>query len=141
MIKIITATYASSDTLGNIFDDLVNIGLPTEKIFTNTVELQIKVISGADIESEILQVLNRHNPTGTESHELKEKATAKVITATYASTDILKNVVDDLINNIGLPAEEVFADKNNKQVKIIAPHAIEPEIKEVLNRHNPTRVS
>jgi hypothetical protein len=49
----------------------------------------------------------------------------------------MKNVVDDLINNIGLPAEEVFADKKTKQVKVIAASAIEAEIKEVLNRHSP----
>ena len=140
MIKIITASYASGDTLENICDDLVNIGLPSEKIFANTVEVQIKVISGAEIESQILDVLNRHKPIETESHELEEKMTAKVITATYASADTLKNVVDDLIN-IGLPAEEVFADKNSKQVKVIAAPAIEPEIREVLNRHNPTLLS
>ncbi len=140
MIKIITASYASGDTLENICDDLVNLGLPSEKIFANTAELQIKVISGAEIESQILEVLNRHNPTETESHELEEKMTAKVITATYASADTLKNVVDDLIN-IGLPSEKIFADKNSNQVKVLAAHSIEPEIIEVLNRHNPTLVS
>ena len=140
MIKIITASYTSADTLENICDDLVNLGLPSEKIFANTAELQIKVISGAEIESQILEVLSRHNPTETESHELEEKMTAKVITATYASADTLKNVVDDLIN-IGLPSEKVFADKNSNQVKVLAAPSIEPEIREVLNRHNPTLVS
>ena len=137
MVKIITATCASNDTLKNIFDELVNIGLPTEKIFTNKVELQIKIISGYSIESEILEVVHRHNPTETEIHELEKQATAKVLNATYNSTDTMKNVVDDLINNVGLPAEEVFADKKTKQVKVIAASAIEAEIKEVLNRHSP----
>ena len=51
----------------------------------------------------------------------------------------MKNVADDLIN-IGLPAEEFFADKKSKQIKVIAGSAIESEIKEVLNRHNPAQV-
>ena len=139
MLKIITATYGSDDMLENILDDLVNIGLPTEKIFINQIELQVKVISGPEIEAEILEVMNRHNPTGSETHDLKEQTSAKVITATYGSAETLNNVADDLVN-IGLPAEEFFADKKSKQVKVIAGSAIESEIKEVLNRHNPAQV-
>ena len=140
MPVIVTATYASDSTLQNVVDDLVNIGLPTEKILANSVSLQIKVISGPEIEAEILEVVGRHNPSETETHELKEKASAKVLTAAFESADTLKNVIDDLIN-IGLPAEEVFADKKNREVKVIAPVSIEAEIQEVLQRHNPIRVS
>ena len=140
MLKITTATYGSADILENIFDDLVNIGLPSEKIFINQIELQVKVISGPEIEAEILEVINRHNPTESQSHKLKEQETAKVITATYTSSETLKNVADDLIN-IGLPAEEFFTDKKNKQVKVIAGSAIESEIKEVLNRHDPAVIA
>ncbi len=139
MAKIITATYASAETLDNTMDDLVNVGLPAEKIFINRVELQMKIISGPDVEPEILEVVNRHKPTGTETRELKEPETAKVITATFASAEALKNVTDDLIN-IGLPAEEIFADKENRQVKVIAGSVIEPEIREVLNRHDPVEI-
>ncbi len=139
MARIITATYASADTLGNTMDDLVNVGLPAEKLFVNQVALQVKIISGPEIEAEILEVLNRHNPTGTETRELKEPETARVITATYASAEALKNVTDDLIN-IGLPAEEIFADQENRQVKVLAGSAIEPEIREVLARHNPVEI-
>ncbi len=139
MALIVTATYSSLNTLQNVVDDLINIGLPTEKFLSNTVALQIKIISGASIEAEILEVVQRHNPAKTESHELKEKATAKVITAVYAAPETLKNVADDLIN-IGLPAEEIFTDTANKLVKVMAPAAIETEIKEVLTRHNPVQV-
>ncbi len=140
MARIITANFASADTLKNIFDDLVNTGVPTEKIFVNQVEVQVKIISGPEIEAEIMEVINRHNPTGTDSRELKEKETAKVITATYASPETLQNVTDDLIN-IGLPAEEVFADREKNQVKVLAGSAIEPEIREVLSRHHPVEMS
>lgn len=139
MAKIITATFASTETLDNARDDLVNVGLPVEKVFINRVALQVKIISGPEVEPEILEVVNRHNPTGTESRELKEAETAKVITATFASAETLQNVVDDLIN-VGLPAEEVFADKKNKQVKVLAGSAVEPEIREVLGRHNPLAI-
>ncbi len=140
MARIITATFASDDTLRNTFDDLVNTGLPAEKIFVNRVELQVKVISGPEIEGAIMEVVNRHNPTGTASRELEEKETARVVTATYSSADTLKNVVDDLVN-IGLPAEEIYADREKKQVKVLAGSAIEPEIREVLGRHDPVEVS
>ncbi|HHB76289.1 MAG TPA: hypothetical protein ENK84_07075 [Desulfobulbus sp.] len=64
---------------------------------------------------------------------------AETLTAAYESADTLQNVVDDLIN-IGLPAEEIFADKENRTVKVIAPKVIEAEIKEVMKRHDPFRV-
>ncbi len=136
MVRIITATYASADTLKNTMDDLVNVGLPAEKLFVNREGLQLKIISGPEIEREILEVVNRHHPTGTETRELEERQTARVITATYASADTLKNVTDDLIN-IGLPAEEIFADRDKKQIKVLVGSAIEPEVREVLERHNP----
>jgi len=65
---------------------------------------------------------------------------AKTITATYASEAALKNVFDDLIN-IGLPAEEIFTDSAKKEVKVITGMDIEPEIREVLKRHEPEQVS
>jgi hypothetical protein len=139
MAILITATYANENTLQNLVDDLVNIGLPTEKFFSNTVEMQVKIIAGPDIEAEITEVVQRHNPSETETRELEDKISAKVLTAVYEAPETLKNVTDDLIN-IGLPAEEIFADKKNKTVKVIAPAAIEREIVEVLNRHNPVQV-
>ncbi len=65
---------------------------------------------------------------------------AKTISATYSSEDALKNVFDDLIN-IGLPAEEIFTDKDKKEVKVITGMDIEPEIREVLKRHDPVKIS
>ncbi len=139
MAKVITALYAVDSTVKNVVDDLVNIGLPTEKILADEKEKIVKVIAGASIEAEIEEVLKRHKPNEVSIHSLKEKKVAETLTATYEAADTLKNVVDDLIN-IGLPAEEIFADKENRIVKVIAPKVIEAEIKEVMKRHDPIRV-
>ncbi|BCO09771.1 hypothetical protein GF1_21470 [Desulfolithobacter dissulfuricans] len=139
MATVITASFGQENTLKNIVDDLVNIGLPSEKFFVDAAAVQIKIICAPSVEKEIFEVIERHNPTTTQRHELKEQGEAKVITATYGSEDTLKNVVDDLIN-IGLPAEEVYADKKSKQVKVITGSAIEREIREVLSRHNPSEI-
>ena len=62
MAKTITATYDSADALKNVFDDLINIGLPSEEIFTDNEKKEVKVITGMDIEREIREVLDRHDP-------------------------------------------------------------------------------
>ncbi len=139
MVKVITALYAVDTTVKNVVDDLVNIGLPTEKILADEEGKIVKVIAGASIEAEIEEVLKRHKPEEVSIHSLKEKKVAETLTATYEAADTLQNVVDDLIN-IGLPAEEIFADEENRVVKVIAPRVIEAEIKEVMNRHDPIRV-
>jgi hypothetical protein len=139
MAKVITATYSTDTTVPNVVDDLVNIGLPTEKILADEGKKEVKIIAGSSIEAEIKEVLKRHKPDQLSVHTLKEKNMAETLTAKYLSADTLQNVVDDLIN-IGLPAEEIFADKEKKTVKVIAPKVTEAEIKEVLKRHDPIRV-
>ncbi len=139
MAKVITGIYAVDTTVQNVVDDLVNIGLPTEKILADEEEKMVKVIAGASIEAEIKEVLKRHKPSEISVHNLKEKKSVETLTATYKSVDTLQNVVDDLIN-IGMPAEEIFADEEGKAVKVIAPRVIEAEIKEVLHRHDPIRI-
>ncbi len=62
MAKTITATYASEASLKNVFDDLINIGLPEEEIYTDSASKEVKVITGMDIEPEIMEVLKRHEP-------------------------------------------------------------------------------
>ncbi len=62
MAKTITATYASEASLKNVFDDLINIGLPEEEIYTDSSSKEVKVITGMDIEPEIMEVLKRHEP-------------------------------------------------------------------------------
>ncbi|MDP1524944.1 MAG: hypothetical protein Q8M20_03990 [Rhodocyclaceae bacterium] len=62
MFKTITATYDSETTLTNVVDDLINDGLPREKVFSDTALLQIKVIAPEASESGINQILMRHSP-------------------------------------------------------------------------------
>ncbi|HEB68792.1 MAG TPA: hypothetical protein ENI88_04130 [Desulfobulbus sp.] len=139
MAKVFTALYAVETTVQNVVDDLVNIGLPTEKILADEEGKTVKIIVGVAVEKEIEEVLKRHKPEEVSMHSLKEKKVAETLTATYEAADTLQNVVDDLIN-IGLPAEEIFADKERKTVKVIVPKVIEAEIREVLKRHDPIRV-
>ncbi len=58
------------------------------------------------------------------------------ITKTYASEEALKNVKEDLIAT-GFEQEHIFIDHDAKQVKVIAPKSAEPEVLEILGRHDP----
>ncbi|HFD86587.1 MAG TPA: hypothetical protein ENJ35_02800 [Gammaproteobacteria bacterium] len=61
---------------------------------------------------------------------------AETVTKTYRSEEALKNVKDDLVST-GFEQEHIFLDKENKQVKVMIPDVIEPEVLEILNRHDP----
>ena len=63
MTKIVTAVYASKDTLKNVHDDLISTGIPLEKIRTDQEKLQVQVMSPESDANEIIEILNRHNPT------------------------------------------------------------------------------
>ena len=62
MFKTITATYDSETTLKNVVDDLVNDGLPREKVFSDDKLLQIKVMVPEVEASGINEILKRHSP-------------------------------------------------------------------------------
>lgn len=62
MLKTITATYGSETTLTNVVDDLINDGLPREKVFSDKALLQIKVMIPEVSESGINEILKRHSP-------------------------------------------------------------------------------
>lgn len=62
MFKTITATYDSETTLTNVVDDLINDGLPREKVFSDNKLLQIKVMVPEASESGINEILKRHGP-------------------------------------------------------------------------------
>ncbi len=63
----------------------------------------------------------------------------KTITAVYGSSGAVRNVLDDLISE-GIPNEKFYADFETKTVKVIIPSEIEPEIREILQRHDPVEV-
>ena len=58
------------------------------------------------------------------------------ITMNFDSLGSLRNAVDDLIGT-GIPQEQFQVIKDDLQLKVVTPKASEPEILELLNRHNP----
>jgi hypothetical protein len=58
------------------------------------------------------------------------------VTVTYSSVDSLKNAVDDLLG-VGIPQEQFHVLKDDLQIKVITPKDTEPEIRTLLERHNP----
>lgn len=64
---------------------------------------------------------------------------AKTVTGVFDSVATVRNAVDDLVST-GFDREKVFADEDNKEVKVVIPDAAEREVSEILNRHRPTEV-
>ena len=64
----------------------------------------------------------------------------RTITATYASKIAVTNVVDELINS-GLPSEKISSDDDKMLVMVKVPTTEVPGITEILNRHEPTKIS
>lgn len=62
MFKTITATYDNKTALTNVVDDLINDGLPAEKIFSDDSTLEVKVMVPHATEDGITQLLQRHKP-------------------------------------------------------------------------------
>lgn len=60
----------------------------------------------------------------------------KTITKTYASVEALKNVQDDLIST-GIEQEHILLNEEKKQVKVNITSSAEPEVLEIMNRHDP----
>jgi hypothetical protein len=60
------------------------------------------------------------------------------VTATYSSADSLRRAVDDLIGT-GILQDQLSVAKSNLKLKVTTPKAIEPEIRELLERHNPIK--
>lgn len=63
MTTTITATYSNTTALANVVDELVNDGLPREKVYSDEEKKQIKVIVHDAIEGSVTEVLKRHHPT------------------------------------------------------------------------------
>lgn len=62
---------------------------------------------------------------------------SKVITAVFDSDERVTNVLDDLIGT-GFPQEKIRSDKTKRQVQVMSPDTAEPEVLEILRRHQPT---
>lgn len=70
----------------------------------------------------------------------KEIFMFRTITATYASKTAVTNVVDELING-GLPSEKITSDDAKMLVMVKVPTTEVSGIMEILNRHEPTKIS
>jgi hypothetical protein len=64
---------------------------------------------------------------------------AEIITAVYASHDTLANVRNDLVS-VGIPQEKIRVNKDKNQVQVMAPEVSDAEIREILERHQPTEI-
>ena len=59
----------------------------------------------------------------------------KTVPGTYESADQIKNAQEDLIAT-GVPQEQIFVDKENQQIKVMIADETEPEIEDILKRHD-----
>ena len=62
---------------------------------------------------------------------------SKTVTAAYGTPDAARNARDELLAD-GIDREKIFFDASRAELKVMIPDAIEPEITEILNRHQPT---
>ena len=63
MFTTITATYSSKATVTNVVNELVNDGIPSEKIYSDDTTLQVKVMVPESGVTGMKEILNRHEPT------------------------------------------------------------------------------
>lgn len=65
---------------------------------------------------------------------------SKTVTGTYTSDTQIKNTTEELIT-IGVPREQMFVDDDKQQIKVMIADVTEPEIEEILRRHDPVSVT
>ena len=63
----------------------------------------------------------------------------ETIKAVYDSKEKVLNAVDDLVST-GIPREKIKVDDASSTVSVVIPATSSPEIKEILQRHQPTDV-
>ena len=61
--RTMTGDFDSVDKMKNALDDLVATGIDREKVFMDKSQMQLKVMVPEEIEREITEILQRHNPT------------------------------------------------------------------------------
>jgi hypothetical protein len=58
----VVASYKDASTIVNVQDDLLSTGIPREKIKVDKEHLKIRVMVPEATKSEIVEILNRHEP-------------------------------------------------------------------------------
>ena len=62
MTGAVVATYKDFKTVRNVEDDLLSTGIPSEKIKIDRDHRKIRVMVPETTRSEIMEILNRHEP-------------------------------------------------------------------------------
>ncbi|MCF7983668.1 MAG: hypothetical protein K9L70_04640 [Thiohalocapsa sp.] len=62
-----------------------------------------------------------------------------IVTAVYGSDTAVTNTIEDLVAT-GIPRDRIVTDASGHQVSVTASDAAEPEITEILQRHQPTAI-
>jgi len=62
MTEALVATYKDVKTITNVEDDLLSTGIPGEKIKVDKEHRKIRVFVPDATRSEVMEILNRHNP-------------------------------------------------------------------------------
>ncbi|MHB1215955.1 MAG: hypothetical protein ACYCY9_13320 [Thiobacillus sp.] len=63
MTATVTGVFDSTDQIRNVEEDLRASGIPSEKIHVDAQAREIKILIPEATRPEILEILNRHNPT------------------------------------------------------------------------------
>lgn len=63
MLKTVTATFASQTAVTNVVDDIINAGIPREKIYSDDTALQVKVMVPETGVEGLKEIFARHEPT------------------------------------------------------------------------------
>lgn len=58
------------------------------------------------------------------------------VTVNYGSKEAVKSAMLDLMGH-DIPAQQIYVDKDKNQIKVIMSKAGEPDVRELLDRHNP----
>ncbi len=56
------------------------------------------------------------------------------VTGSYDSAFQIRNTREDLIAT-GIPQEQIYVDEESRQLKVMIADATEPEVEEILRRH------
>lgn len=62
------------------------------------------------------------------------------ITGAFSSIDTIRNTMEDLIA-CGIDREKIYADNEHTELKVMIPDAIEREVTEIMQRHQPIEMA
>lgn len=62
MTKTLTGKYASGDAARNAHEDLIDTGYPNDTVYLDRDAGEVKVMTSADGEREVREILSRHQP-------------------------------------------------------------------------------